>query len=69
MRLDRFAWFVVASIAVLTVAFFVGSALGVAPAGIAFGGAAVVAAVALAHRRATPTVLFRAASPGSWRSS
>ncbi len=64
VHLDRFAWFVVASIAALTVAFFVGSALGVAPAGIALGGAAVVAAVALARRRATPTVLLRAASPG-----
>jgi arsenical pump membrane protein len=63
-HLDAFAWFVVGAIAVLTVAFFVGSALGVGPAWIAVGGAVVVATVAVARGRATPTVLLRAASPG-----
>ena len=38
----------------LTVAFFVGSALGVAPAWIAVGGAAVVGVAAVARREATP---------------
>lgn len=64
VALDGFAWFVVGAIATVTVAFFVGSALGVAPAAIAIAGAAVVATVALARRRATPAVLVRAASPG-----
>jgi arsenical pump membrane protein len=63
-RRDRFAWFVVGAIATLTLAFFVGSALDVGPAGIALGGAAVVGAVALARGRATPAGLVRAASPG-----
>jgi arsenical pump membrane protein len=62
--LDGFAWFVVGAIATLTVAFFVGSALGVGPAWIALGGAAAVAGAALARRRTTPMVLLRAASPG-----
>ncbi len=62
--LDGFAWLVVGAIATVTVAFFVGSALGVAPAAIAIAGAAVVATVALARRRATPAALVRAASPG-----
>jgi len=63
IHLDGFAWFVVAAIGILTVAFFVGSALGVAPAWIALGGVAIVAAVALARRRATANVLLRAAAP------
>ncbi len=64
VHLDAFAWFVVGAIAALTVAFFVGSALHSTPAWIAVGGAAVVAAVALATRRAGPNALVRAASPG-----
>jgi arsenical pump membrane protein len=62
--LEPFGWFVVVAIATLTMAFFVGSALDVAPAWIALGGAVVVGAVAIARRRLTPTVLLRAASPG-----
>jgi arsenical pump membrane protein len=64
LALDRFAVFVVGAIAALTVAFFVGSAVVVAPAWIALAGAAVVAAVAVARRRASPPSLVRAASPG-----
>jgi arsenical pump membrane protein len=64
IAMEPFAWFVVGAIAVLTVAFFVGSAVGVAPAWIALGGAAVVGAAAVARRRATPSTLVRAASPG-----
>jgi arsenical pump membrane protein len=62
--IDRFAWFVVGAIAAVTGAFFVGSAFAVPPAWIALGGAAVVAAVAIGRRRATPAGLVRAASPG-----
>lgn len=62
--LDPFAWFVIGAIVALTVAFFVGSALDVAPAWIALGGAAVVGAVAVARRRVAPPTLLRAASPG-----
>ena len=67
--LDGFAWFVVGAIAVLTAAFFVGSALGIAPSWIAVGGVASVVAVAVGARRATPNTLFRAASPASSSSS
>jgi arsenical pump membrane protein len=63
IEMEPFAWFVVGAIAVLTVAFFVGSALGVAPAWIALGGAAVVGVTSVARRRATPSSLVRAASP------
>ncbi len=41
-----------------------GSALGIAPAWIAVGGAAVVAAVAVTRREASPNPLLRAAAPG-----
>jgi arsenical pump membrane protein len=64
ITLDGFAWFVVGAIAAVTVAFFVGSALGIAPAWVAVGGAAVVAAVALSRREASPNTLLRAAAPG-----
>jgi arsenical pump membrane protein len=64
VSVDRFAAFVVGAIVVLTVAFFVGSTVGIAPAWIALGGAAVVAAVAIGRRRAAPARLLRAASPG-----
>jgi arsenical pump membrane protein len=64
VSVDRFTAFVVGAIVVLTVAFFVGSTVGVAPAWIALGGAAVVAAVAIGRRRASPSTLLRAASPG-----
>jgi arsenical pump membrane protein len=64
VRLDRFGWFVVGAVVVLTAAFFVGSAVGVAPAWIALGGVAVVAAAATARRRAGPARLLRATSPG-----
>jgi arsenical pump membrane protein len=64
VTLDGFARFVVGAIATLTIAFFVGSAFGVAPAWIALGGAVVVAAAALARGRATPSTLLRAAAPG-----
>ncbi len=63
IELDGFAWFVVGAIVAVTAAFFVGSAFGIAPAWIAVGGAAVVAAVALTRRQATPNALFRAAAP------
>jgi arsenical pump membrane protein len=64
VEMHGFAGFVVAAIATLMVAFFVGSALGVEPAWVGLAGAAVVGAVAVARRRATPATLVRAASPG-----
>jgi arsenical pump membrane protein len=62
-RLDGFARFVLGAVAALTVAFFVGSALGVAPAWLALAGAGVVAVVAVGVRRTTPRAVLRAASP------
>jgi arsenical pump membrane protein len=64
VELDAFARFVIGAIAALTVAFFVGSALDIGPAWIALAGAGVVAAAAVARRRATLPTLLRAASPG-----
>ena len=52
MHLDGFARFVIAALAALMVAFFVGSAVGIEPAWIAVGGAAVVGVVAVANRAA-----------------
>ena len=59
----RFAWFVVAALAALLVAFFVGSSLGVEPAWIALAGAAVVGSAAVGQRRARPAGLLTAAAP------
>jgi arsenical pump membrane protein len=63
VRLDAFAWFVVAAVAALLVAFFVGSALGLEPAWIALVGAAVVGGAAVGKRRAHPARLLTAAAP------
>jgi arsenical pump membrane protein len=63
IHLDGFAQFVVASLAALLLAFFVGSAVGVEPAWIALAGAGVVAAAAVGQRRARPTSLLAAAAP------
>ena len=63
VHLDGFARFVIAALAALMVAFFVGSAAGIEPAWIAIGGAAIVGVVAIARRRARPTGLLAASAP------
>ena len=62
-HLDRFGWFVVGALAVLTVAFFVGSALGIDPAWVAVAGAVVVGGAAVARGRARPRRLLVATAP------
>ena len=57
-------WFVGAVIAVLIVAFFVGSGLGIAPAWPAWIGALVISVAVVASSRDTPVQLARAAAPG-----
>ena len=61
--LDRFGWFVVGALGVLTVAFFVGSAAGIDPAWIAAAGAVVVGGAAVARGRARPLPLLAATAP------
>jgi arsenical pump membrane protein len=63
LRLDGFAWFVVAALATLVLAFFVGSAAGIEPAWIAVGGATVVGVVALLAGRARPAGLVATTAP------
>jgi arsenical pump membrane protein len=61
--LDGFARFVLWALGLLMAAFFVGSAAGIEPAWIAVAGAVLVAAVALARRRARPLPLLNATAP------
>jgi arsenical pump membrane protein len=61
---DALGWFVVAVIAVLVVAFFVGSGLGIAPAWPAWIGALVISVAVVGSARDTPVRLARAAAPG-----
>ncbi len=63
VHLDGFARLVIAALAALMVAFFVGSAVGVEPAWIAAGGAVIVGVVAVARRRARPAGLLAASAP------
>ena len=62
-HLDRFGWFVLGALAVLTAAFFVGSALGIDPAWVAVAGAVVVGGAAVARGTARPRRLLAATAP------